>query len=111
MDDTPLMGRFQRFRDLQRELQGFLDGNRPALDPLGQRVAFDQFQDERGRAVGVFEAVNGADVRVIDPLSENHVHLTRRLRRGLLLKVPVEVHRDSKLGVTEQHTDLGEFHA
>ena len=47
LSDALLVGRFQGFRDLEGELQGVCHRERPALDPLGQRVAFDQFQEAR----------------------------------------------------------------
>ena len=34
-------------------------------DPIGQRRPLDQFQDQRRHAVGLFQPVDAADVRVI----------------------------------------------
>ena len=39
----------QRFGDLQRDAQSFLDLHRSALQALGQRLAFDQLHDEDGQ--------------------------------------------------------------
>ena len=47
MDDALLVGGFEGLADLTRDRQGFVERNRPPGDPIGQRVAFDQFQDER----------------------------------------------------------------
>ena len=35
-------------------------------DPIRKRRAFDEFQDERVRAAGIFEAVDGGDVRMVE---------------------------------------------
>ena len=34
-------------------------------EPLGERVALDEFEHEGADAIGLLDAVNGADVRVI----------------------------------------------
>ena len=39
--------------------------DRPLRDALGERVALDELEDERGRPVQLLEAVDGADVRMI----------------------------------------------
>ena len=46
--------------------QGFVDGDRPPLDAISQRWAFDEFEDERLRAFGFFEAVDGSNVRMVE---------------------------------------------
>jgi len=40
-----LVRRFQRFRNLLRDRQGFINQDRTTRDPLGQRVAFHEFQN------------------------------------------------------------------
>ena len=61
-------------RDLPRDRQGLTDreagyvaarGAPWTCDSFGESLAFHQFQDERAHAVGLFDAVDGADVRVI----------------------------------------------
>ena len=41
-------------------------GSGPARDAVGQRLALDQFQHQRADAVRLFEAVDRADVRMIE---------------------------------------------
>ena len=47
MDDALLMRGFERLADLARDRQRFLERNRTTRDPIGERVALDQFEDER----------------------------------------------------------------
>jgi hypothetical protein len=53
---------FQRGGNLQRQLQGFFDGDGPALEPVRQRLPFDQFEDQEVLALVFFEAMNYGDV-------------------------------------------------
>ena len=43
MDDPGLVRGFQRLGDLLGDGQGFVEGDRPPLDTVLQRRAFDQF--------------------------------------------------------------------
>ena len=45
--------------------QRLTDRDRAPCEPIGERVAVDELEDERGRAIHVLDAVNGADVRMI----------------------------------------------
>jgi hypothetical protein len=65
MDDPRLVRRFERFGDLPRDGQRFVERNRTLRDPIGQRRAFHQLQHQRAHAVGVFETVDTADVQMI----------------------------------------------
>ena len=65
MDDALLVRRFQRVGDLPRDGQRLTDRDVPPFEPIGERVAVDELEDERGRAIQVLDAVDGADVRVI----------------------------------------------
>ena len=65
MDDSLLVRRFQRLRDLLRDGQRLIERNRPASDPLRQIVALDEFHHERGEAHAFFEPVDGGDVGMI----------------------------------------------
>ena len=47
MDDALLVCRFERLADLPSDRQGLIDGNRSARDPIGERLAFDEFEYER----------------------------------------------------------------
>jgi hypothetical protein len=46
MNDALLVCRFNRFGNLQRKPDGLPHDKRPTLDHVGQRVAFDQFENE-----------------------------------------------------------------
>ena len=47
MDDALLVRRFERLRDLPRDRQRLVEGQRAARDPIGERVALDQLEDQR----------------------------------------------------------------
>jgi hypothetical protein len=47
MDDALVVGRFQRSHDLFRDGQRLVARYWTSGDLLGQRLAFDQFEDER----------------------------------------------------------------
>ena len=49
MDDAVLVGLFEPLGDLFRDRDGLVDGNRPALQALGQVFAFDQLHGEEVR--------------------------------------------------------------
>ena len=66
VDDAPLVRGLERFGNLPGDRQRFVQ-RQPALrDPIGQRRTVDQFKDQRVRAVALFEAMNGGDVRMIE---------------------------------------------
>jgi hypothetical protein len=62
MDDVLLVGGFDRLGDLQREGQRFSERDRPAREPLGQRFAVDQFENQELLAVALFESIDRRDV-------------------------------------------------
>jgi len=45
-------------------MSGFIRRHRPTRDPIGQRVALDQFEDERVGLTAVLEPMNRPDVRM-----------------------------------------------
>jgi len=45
--------------------RGFIERNRILRDPVRECRPLDEFEDERGDAVGVFESVDGAEVGMI----------------------------------------------
>jgi hypothetical protein len=51
VDDALLVRRVERAGDLDRDRERLVDRQRPLRDPLGERLAFDQFEDEEPRAV------------------------------------------------------------
>jgi len=66
MDDAQFVGRLEGFGDLPRDVQRLGERKRSAGDPLGQRLAVDQFEHERAEAIGLFEPKDRADVRVVE---------------------------------------------
>ena len=47
VDDPQLVGGFERFGDLPRNRERFLDGNRSECDAIGKRRPLDELEDER----------------------------------------------------------------
>ena len=66
VDDALLVCRFEGVGNLLRHRQRFIDWNRPLRDAVGKRRSLDQLQDEGVHAGGLFEAVNGGDVRMVE---------------------------------------------
>ena len=102
MDDARLVCGFERFRDLPCNRQRFIEWERALGDSIGQRRAFHQLQHQRMHATGVFEAVDTADVRMIqrgqrfrfaleprDPLGIGDEQLRQDLDRDFALKLRV----------------------
>ena len=65
MDDALLVRGFERVDDLLRVRDGLVNRNRAAREPRGKVVALDELERERQHAVGLFEPVNGRDMRMI----------------------------------------------
>src|SRR4029453_7140679 len=65
MDDALLMRRFERFSNLPRDGQGFIERNCAAGNSLREILPFDEFHHEGLDAVGVFQSVDGRDVRMV----------------------------------------------
>jgi hypothetical protein len=66
VDDSFFVSGFESLGNLLRNDQRFFDGHGSvALNSLLQRVAGNQLHDEVVRVVGMFEAVDRGDVRVI----------------------------------------------
>ena len=65
MHDALGVGRLDRAGQLSGLMQGLGDGQASTAEPLGQRLALDQFHDQRGAARALFDAVNRGDVGVI----------------------------------------------
>ena len=61
-----LVRRLEPLGDLAADVEGFVDGKRPARESLRQRLAFDELQDQEALALGLFQAVDRGDVRVIE---------------------------------------------
>ena len=65
MDHTGLVSGFERIGNLSRDREHFFDQNRAFRDALGQRGTFHELEYECFDTVGVFDAVYGCDVRMI----------------------------------------------
>ena len=83
MDDALLVGGFQGCGDLRRDGEGFVDWERPLLDPVRQRRPFDQLEDQCLDALGLFQPVDGADVGMV----QRGEHLGLALEAGQPLGV------------------------
>ena len=66
VNDTFLMGGFQRLRDLRRYTQGLLQRYRAALDLLRQRLAGDKFHDQKLPSAGFLHPMDRGDVGMIE---------------------------------------------
>ena len=75
MHDAPLVRGLQSLRDhLHRERTDIIRRHRSARDPVDQRVASDQFENERLNPVGLLDAVN---LRVMGWLSDARTSASR----------------------------------
>jgi len=66
MNDAQLVRRFQRFSNLPRKRQCFIERNRPARDPLREILALDQFHHEGVQASRFLDRIDRRDVGVIE---------------------------------------------
>ena len=65
MHDAALVRVFQRFANLLRNPQRFINGNRPRFDAIRQRRPFDKLHHQRMRISGIFETVNRRNIGMI----------------------------------------------
>ena len=84
MDDPVLMGFFERLGDLLRDVDRFVDGNRPTFEPRGEILALDQLEHQKRLAVRFLEAVDGGDVRVVERGEQVRLALETREALGIL---------------------------
>ena len=66
VDDAVLVGVLEGLRDLLRDRQRFVDGDRALGDALVEGRALDQLHDQRARPVRFFEAVDRGDVGMVE---------------------------------------------
>ncbi len=66
MDDSLLVRGFERLGDLPCDGEGLVEGERPALQPLGEVFALDELHDEGAHAARLLEAVDRGDVGVLE---------------------------------------------
>ena len=60
------MRRFERLGNLPRDQKCVVNRDRSLRNSVGERVAFDQFQNQRPETISLLESVDGGDVRMID---------------------------------------------
>ena len=65
MDDALLVRGFERLGNLLRDRQRLVDRNRSLRDAVGERRPSTSSMTSAGHAVGLFEAVDGRDVRMV----------------------------------------------
>ena len=66
MNDALFVSGLQCFSDLPRDGERFIDPDGAPRDPIRERGSVHELQHERAYAVGLFEAVNMRDVRMIE---------------------------------------------
>src|SRR5262249_29863757 len=81
--DSTIVGGFDRRRDLAADRQGLANGERTARQSLRERLPFDEFEDEVGRARDVFETEDAADVRVGERREELGLAVEARAAFGI----------------------------
>ena len=86
MDDPLLVGGLESLADLTRDRQCFIQWNQTTGDPIRQRVALDQFEDERVSLTAVLEPINRPNVRVV----ERGQHLRLALETGDAIRITCE---------------------
>jgi hypothetical protein len=65
MNDAAFVRGGQGVGDLAGNFDCLIDWQRPPLQLLLERLAIDQFHDDAGGAIHLFEPVNLSDVRVV----------------------------------------------
>jgi len=65
VDDAFVVSGFESLGHLSEEGQRLIEGNRPSRDSFGQSLAFDELHDEKVRARGLLESMEGRDVRMV----------------------------------------------
>ena len=69
VDDAPLVSGLERLDDLRRDAQRIVQRDRPAREPLGEVLPFDELHRQRAPSTGrgrFFESVDLRDVRVVE---------------------------------------------
>ena len=86
MDDALLVRCFKRFCDLKRDRESVLDRERPALQPLGQRLALDQLHDQKMPPGGLVRPIERGNVWVIQ--RGEHLRFALEPRRAVGVECP-----------------------
>ena len=66
MDDSGGVGGVESVGDLLCDGQRVRERERFPTQPIVQRIAVNELEDKRQHVAGVFEAVDGSDVRMIE---------------------------------------------
>ena len=100
MDDALLVRGFERFGNLTRDPRSFNHRNRTVAQPIGQRRALDELENQELGVAALLDAVDARDVRMVErreqfrfPLEpRDSVRIVRdRLRQRLDRHVPPEL--------------------
>ena len=83
VDDALLVRGFERVGDLARDRERLLNRQRARRQTLGERRALDQLEHEAADAVGLLEAVDRADVRMIQRRQHPRLALEAREPLGI----------------------------
>jgi hypothetical protein len=89
MDDALPVRDFERGRDLRAVAKDLFERKRPALQAIGERLAFDQLHDDVVQPVVVTDVVQRADVRMI----QRRDRLRFTIEAGMKLRVAGQAFR------------------
>src|SRR5262245_28313606 len=81
MDDASFVRGLERFGDLLRDRNRFLDRQRTSLDARRERLTVDELEDEESMPIGLFETVNASDVLMIQ--GGEHLRFPAKARQPL----------------------------
>ena len=65
MDDAAVVRRFEAVGKLASDARHFVERHRTLGKPVGERDTVDELQNKRRDVAAFFDAVDGADVRVV----------------------------------------------
>ena len=74
MDDAGFVRGVERIGNLARVAKRLVDANGPTRDPIGERLAVDELENQRRRAGVIVDAVNRRDIGMIE--RREHARLT-----------------------------------
>jgi hypothetical protein len=66
VDDALLVGLFERLGDLERDVEGLVDGDRAAPEALLEVFSLDELESKERRPLDLLEPVDRGDVRVVE---------------------------------------------
>ena len=90
VDDPVFVCRFERLRDLSRDRERLLERHESAGDPPGQVFTLDELHHKGRDAVGVFQSIDGRDVRMI----QRGKDFSFALKAGQPVRVPRQRRRE-----------------